>query len=117
MITTRPEPDSALRSYRDDHEQRGTAAKFASRVSSVLYQAIATGFPDQRIRARAVEWTGWALLAVMQALGAHEHQIPFPDWHGPDRDALYATDAFHKGQELITGAAVNLIGEAEREAA
>jgi hypothetical protein len=125
-IASRPNPDSFLRTYRDTHERGNTAgrlileiapAKFTGRVSSMFYQAISAGVPDWKARVRTVEWTGWALLAVMMALETHEHKIPFPDWKGDDRDNLYAEEAYRKGKALLVGGGLNLINEAEREAA
>jgi hypothetical protein len=114
-LTSRPEPDWGLRRYRDDYEQRNpVAATFTGRVSAVYYQALAVGYPGQASRSIAVEWTGWALLAVMMALNTHVYHLGEYAL-GPDEH--WASTAYRNGIELLTGAAINLVNEAEREAA
>ena len=72
------------------------------------------GYPGHAARNIAVEWTGWALVAVMMALDTHVFHleefglVPYEHW---------ANSAYRNGIKLLTGAAVNLINEAEREAA
>ena len=80
-------------------------------MSSTFYQAIATGIPQLAARARAVEWTGWALLAIVMALDTHVYQLP-----DPGKDQLIVQDAYRKGMALLVGGGLNLIREGEREA-
>jgi hypothetical protein len=125
-ITTRPKPDYALRRYREACEEgiaEGTPSlqavppQFRGRVGALLYYGMAKGIAGEEERVRQVEWTGWALLAVMMALGTHDDKVPFPDWRGgDDLDAMYAKEAFHKGQALLIAGGLELINEAEREA-
>jgi hypothetical protein len=110
---TRPNPDFGLLRYREETSQQDNALdpRLAARMSSVFYQAIATGIPELASRAKAVEWTGWALLAVVMALETHVYQLP-----APDKDYLSAQDAYRKGMALLVGGGLNLISEGEREA-
>lgn len=124
-ITTRPDPDYALRRYREDSEERieGTSSlhavppRFRGRVGALFYDGIARGIAGEEARNRTLEWTGWALLAVIMALRTHEDKVPFPDPdRGDDPDAMYAKEAFHKGQALLVAGGLELINGAEREA-
>jgi hypothetical protein len=112
-VSTRPNPDSGLLTYRETSQQDNALdPRFAARMSSIFYQAIATGIPQLALRAKAVEWTGWALLAVVMALETHVYQLPVPD-----EDFLSGQDAYRKGMALLVGGGLNLISEGEREAA
>lgn len=126
MITSRPDPDYALRRYRESWEEaidEGTAMRqavppaFRGRVSLLFYDAIARGIAGQEARVRAVEWTGWALLAVMMALRTHDDKVPFPEPGRDNLDDVYAQEAFGKGEALLVAGGLQLIYEAEREAA
>jgi hypothetical protein len=111
-ISTRPNPDSGLLRYRETSQQDNALdPKLAARMSSTFYSAIATGIPQLAARAKAVEWTGWALLAVVMALDTHVYQVP-----APDEGDLFAQDAYSKGMALLVGGGLNLISEGEREA-
>jgi hypothetical protein len=112
-IGTRPNPDFSLLRYRETSQQDNALdPRLAARMSSTFYQAIATGIPQLASRAKAVEWTGWALLAIVMALDTHVYQLP-----APDKDSLSAEDAYRKGMALLVGGGLNLISEGEREAA
>ena len=109
---TRPDPDFGLLQYREARQRDNSLdPRLAASVSSAFYQAIATGIPVLAARATAVEWTGWALLAIMMALDAHVYHLPVPDG-----DYVSAHDAYHKGMALLAGGGLNLISEGEREA-
>lgn len=111
-IGTRPNPDFSLRRYRETSQQDNPLdPRLAARMSSTFYHAIATGIPQLAARAKAVEWTGWALLAVVMALETHMDQLPVPV-----ADYLSVQDAYRKGMALIIGGGRNLISEGEREA-
>jgi hypothetical protein len=111
-LGTRPNPDFGLLRYRETSQQDSALdPSLAARMSSIFYQAIATGIPQLAARAKAVEWTGWALLAVVMALETHVYQLP-----APHKDYLSAQDAYRKGMALLVGGGLNLISEGEREA-
>lgn len=110
-MSTRPEPDFGLVTYRETRQQENALdPSLAARMSSTFYAAIATGIPLPTQRARAVEWTGWALLAIVMALDTHMYHLPAPD------DDFFAQDAYQKGMALLVGGGLNLISEGEREA-
>jgi hypothetical protein len=124
--TSRPVPGRALRQYREDCQEgiaEGTATleavppPFDGRVSLVFYSAIAMGIGEEEARVRALEWTGWALLAVMMALQTHEDKVPFPDRREDEFTYARVKEAFHKGQALLVAGGLQLIHEAERELA
>jgi hypothetical protein len=111
-LDTRPDPDSGLLSYRETSQQKNALdPRLAARMSSTFYGAIATAIPELAARARAVEWTGWALLAIVMALDTHLYHLPATD------EDYYAQEAYHKGMALLVGGGLNLISEGEREAA
>lgn len=108
---TRPNPDFDLLRYRETSQQDNALdPRLAAGMSSIFYQAIATGIPEPAYRAKAVEWTGWALLAIMAALDTHVYRLPVPDI-----DYFPAHDAYRKGVALLVGGGLNLISEGERE--
>jgi hypothetical protein len=111
-LDTRPVPDSGLVTYRETHQQKNALdPSLAARMSSTFYGAIATAIPELTARARAVEWTGWALLAIVMALDTHVYHLP------PADEDYSAQEAYHKGMALLVGGGLNLISEGEREAA
>jgi hypothetical protein len=81
----------------------------ASSIGNMLLRAVSKSV--QRDSAKAQEWTGWALLAAMHAMAAHEDELPVPGRTRHDPPAALAGAAFRTGRALTVLIAGDLISK------
>ncbi|WP_157437998.1 hypothetical protein [Actinomadura latina] len=86
-------------------------------LGGMVRRFIVESIAAQESHGRAQEWTGWALLAAMHAMETYDHKLPVPGRTLRDLDGVGAYLAFDMGRRIIVAAAIDLIDQAERDAA